>query len=98
MRFSALSRDGSFVPVWLYCGAFFRDVRPIRAKDVTFDDEEGHPANPVRAHGDGVQLAWAEAGAGPVLIKAANWLTHLVRMGEPGCAGPRRVEAWYSRD
>ena len=26
---------------------------------------------------DGVQLAWAEAGAGPVLIKAANWLTHL---------------------
>ena len=27
--------------------------------------------------GDGVQLAWAEAGNGPVLIKAANWLTHL---------------------
>jgi pimeloyl-ACP methyl ester carboxylesterase/DNA-binding CsgD family transcriptional regulator len=26
---------------------------------------------------DGVQLAWAEAGSGPVLIKAANWLTHL---------------------
>lgn len=26
---------------------------------------------------DGVQLAWAEAGKGPVLIKAANWLTHL---------------------
>ena len=26
---------------------------------------------------DGVQLAWAEAGVGPVLIKAANWLTHL---------------------
>lgn len=26
---------------------------------------------------DGVQLAWAEAGAGAVLIKAANWLTHL---------------------
>jgi pimeloyl-ACP methyl ester carboxylesterase/DNA-binding CsgD family transcriptional regulator len=26
---------------------------------------------------DGVQLAWAEAGAGPVLAKAANWLTHL---------------------
>ncbi len=26
---------------------------------------------------DGVQLAWAEAGACPVLIKAANWLTHL---------------------
>jgi pimeloyl-ACP methyl ester carboxylesterase/DNA-binding CsgD family transcriptional regulator len=26
---------------------------------------------------DGVQLAWAEAGAGPVMVKAANWLTHL---------------------
>jgi pimeloyl-ACP methyl ester carboxylesterase/DNA-binding CsgD family transcriptional regulator len=24
-----------------------------------------------------VQLAWAEAGTGPVLVKAANWLTHL---------------------
>src|SRR5918998_1221815 len=26
---------------------------------------------------DGVQLAWAEAGTGPLLIKAANCLTHL---------------------
>lgn len=26
---------------------------------------------------DGVRLAWAEAGTGPVLIKAANWMTHL---------------------
>src|SRR4029079_9228310 len=26
---------------------------------------------------DGVQLAWAEAGAGPLLVKASNWLTHL---------------------
>ena len=26
---------------------------------------------------DGVQLAWADAGMGPVMIKAANWLTHL---------------------
>jgi len=26
---------------------------------------------------DGVQLAWAEAGDGPVMVKAANWLTHL---------------------
>jgi pimeloyl-ACP methyl ester carboxylesterase/DNA-binding CsgD family transcriptional regulator len=26
---------------------------------------------------DGVQLALAEAGTGPVLIKAANWMTHL---------------------
>jgi len=26
---------------------------------------------------DDVQLAWAEAGAGPTVIKAANWLSHL---------------------
>jgi len=26
---------------------------------------------------DGVQLAWAEAGAGPPMIKASNWLSHL---------------------
>src|SRR6185295_10277685 len=26
---------------------------------------------------DGVKLAWATAGSGPVFIKAANWLTHL---------------------
>jgi pimeloyl-ACP methyl ester carboxylesterase len=28
-------------------------------------------------HSDGVQLAWADAGSGPVMVKAANWLTHL---------------------
>ena len=27
--------------------------------------------------GDGVQLAWAESGSGPGLVKAANWMTHL---------------------
>src|SRR2546428_8719943 len=26
---------------------------------------------------DAVRLAWAEAGSGPVVVKAANWLTHL---------------------
>lgn len=26
---------------------------------------------------DGVKLAWAEAGSGPVLVKTANWMTHL---------------------
>lgn len=26
---------------------------------------------------DGIRLAWAEAGQGPALVKAANWLTHL---------------------
>jgi pimeloyl-ACP methyl ester carboxylesterase/DNA-binding CsgD family transcriptional regulator len=26
---------------------------------------------------DGAQLAWAEAGQGPLLVKASNWMTHL---------------------
>jgi pimeloyl-ACP methyl ester carboxylesterase/DNA-binding CsgD family transcriptional regulator len=26
---------------------------------------------------DGIRLAWAAAGQGPVLVKASNWLTHL---------------------
>jgi hypothetical protein len=26
---------------------------------------------------DGVRIAWAEAGSGPALVKASNWLTHL---------------------
>ena len=27
--------------------------------------------------GDGAQLAWAEAGEGPLLVKASNWMSHL---------------------
>ena len=40
-------------------------------------------APPIRQHiryttaRDGARLAWAEAGSGPTLVKAANWLTHL---------------------
>ena len=26
---------------------------------------------------DGTRLAWADAGTGPVVVKAANWMTHL---------------------
>ena len=26
---------------------------------------------------DGTRLAWAESGGGPIVVKAANWLTHL---------------------
>jgi pimeloyl-ACP methyl ester carboxylesterase/DNA-binding CsgD family transcriptional regulator len=33
----------------------------------------------IRIHraADGAQLAWAEAGEGPLLVKASNWMTHL---------------------
>jgi pimeloyl-ACP methyl ester carboxylesterase/DNA-binding CsgD family transcriptional regulator len=34
---------------------------------------------------DGVQLAWAEVGKGPLLIKAANWLSHLEFEWESPC-------------
>ena len=37
---------------------------------------QGQRIRYVRAS-DGVQIAWADAGAGPPLVKAANWLTHL---------------------
>ena len=26
---------------------------------------------------DGLRLAWADAGEGPLVVKASNWLTHL---------------------
>ena len=29
------------------------------------------------ATADGARLAWAESGSGAVVVKAANWLTHL---------------------
>ena len=29
------------------------------------------------ATSDGIRLAWAEAGSGPWLVKASNWLSHL---------------------
>ena len=34
---------------------------------------------------DGVQLAWAEVGKGPLLVKAANWLSHLEYEWESPC-------------
>jgi pimeloyl-ACP methyl ester carboxylesterase/DNA-binding CsgD family transcriptional regulator len=37
---------------------------------------QGQRIRYVRAS-DGVKIAWAEAGEGPPLVKAANWLTHL---------------------
>lgn len=38
-----------------------------------------HPRQRIRLlhTDDGVKLAWAEAGSGPPLVKAANWMTHI---------------------
>jgi DNA-binding SARP family transcriptional activator/pimeloyl-ACP methyl ester carboxylesterase len=42
-------------------------------------DDPGGAAQEVRfcVARDGTKIAWATAGAGPPLVKAANWLTHL---------------------
>jgi pimeloyl-ACP methyl ester carboxylesterase/DNA-binding CsgD family transcriptional regulator len=50
--------------------------RPVRE---TFVPTGGKPKQSIRylRTADGVRLAWAEAGSGPTLVKAANWLTHL---------------------
>jgi pimeloyl-ACP methyl ester carboxylesterase/DNA-binding CsgD family transcriptional regulator len=77
MGLSARRRYGRFVPVLLYCGAYLWDIRPVRARKVILTMKRTTQRIRYVRTRDGVQLAWAEAGAGPVLIKAANWLTHL---------------------
>jgi DNA-binding CsgD family transcriptional regulator len=44
--------------------------------------EEGtiHPPPSERGSAWPTQLAWAESGAGPVVVKASNWLTHVARI------------------
>src|SRR4029450_13607435 len=37
---------------------------------------------------DGVRLAWAEAGDGPLLVEGSNWLTHLEYDWESPVWGP----------
>lgn len=39
---------------------------------------------------DGVKLAWAEAGSGPLPVKAANWMTHLEFEWDHGFRGQGR--------
>src|SRR5436309_13787519 len=69
---------GSSVPVWLEStrGAGTnvptRRLRPPASMDKTSRQRIRYLRTV-----DGVQLAWAEAGQGPLLIKASNWLTHL---------------------
>src|SRR5262245_26035915 len=84
MGLLALAGYGSFVPVLLYCETYLWDIRPARARKVTFDDEEGHPANPVCAH-----RGWSPTGLGRSGYRARNDQGREladpppVRMGEP---------------
>src|SRR5215475_14369102 len=87
MGLSALLRYGCFVPVWVYFGAFHRDIRPVRARKVTFDDEEGHPANPVCAHWGRSPTRLGRGGYGARADQGRELVDPpRVRMGEPGLA------------
>jgi len=64
-------------------------ARPVRVYRIKLDtDGEAHPTSPSGSPGtrqeirfctasDGVQIAYATAGQGRPLVKAANWLNHL---------------------
>src|SRR6187401_1477429 len=65
-------RHGPLVPERLECRQSTRDVCPVSPMDRAHRQQIRY----LRTR-DGVQLAWAEAGSGPVLVKASNWLTHL---------------------
>jgi pimeloyl-ACP methyl ester carboxylesterase/DNA-binding CsgD family transcriptional regulator len=54
----------------------FQDIRPNLGRIAGSMKRVTQTIRYVRT-ADNVRLAWAEAGAGPVIVKAANWLTHL---------------------
>jgi len=67
---------GYFVPVWLKSRQLFGTIVPIMRIFTSMAKRSSQTIRYVRTP-DGVRLAWAEAGSGPMLAKAANWLTHL---------------------
>lgn len=74
MRPSSRRHHRSPVPTETRISRQSRDKCPDRAPNVP--KQPPQRIRYVRAS-DGVQLAWADAGSGPVVVKAANWLTHL---------------------
>ena len=66
---------GLDVPIRLESGRGWDECPGAGRESDATDDTASASATCARR--DGVQLAWAEAGAGPLLVKAANWLTHL---------------------
>ena len=65
--------NGSFVPVGLYFGILTGTFVPHHSRRMA---RAGQRIQYLRTP-DGVKLAWAEAGSGVPLVKAANWLSHL---------------------
>ena len=74
-RGRACAIHGSFVPVGLRSQARTCDKCPGDAHGC----QEAAPPARIRyvKTPDGLRLAWAESGEGQVVVKAANWLTHL---------------------
>src|SRR5262245_57774127 len=64
---------GSSVPVWLQSNVKGRDECP----DAGTMEKKSRQRIRYLNTKDGVKLAWAEAGEGPTVVKAANWFTHL---------------------
>src|SRR5262245_48425637 len=79
MRRAAALHHGSSVPVWLESKAGARDKCPapaLEAMPAATDKTSRQRVRYLRTP-DGIRLAWAEAGQGPLLVKASNWLSHL---------------------
>jgi pimeloyl-ACP methyl ester carboxylesterase/DNA-binding CsgD family transcriptional regulator len=68
-------KNRRFVPIGIESAVYSRDNCPDQGK--TIDPVKLRQRVRYLKASDGTQLAWAESGSGPLLVKAANWLTHL---------------------
>src|SRR5687768_127428 len=76
MELEALRHNGRIVPVPLQSGLSLGTDVPVRPWKRQMQKKARQRIRYLRTP-DNVRLAWAESGAGPPMIKAANWLTHL---------------------
>src|SRR5438876_10677479 len=68
-------RNRHSVPVWLQSArSVGTNVPRVRREPMASKDRQR--IQYVTAS-DGLRLAWADAGEGPLVVKASNWLTHL---------------------
>jgi hypothetical protein len=63
MGLSALLHYGCFVPVWVYCGAFRRDIYPIRTGEVASSYTAKHIPDQTDAGGSLIKSAVARFAA-----------------------------------
>jgi class 3 adenylate cyclase len=60
-------------------------AKPVEVYSVNFDSISMTQEIKYCRASDGVRLAYASVGQGPLIVKAANWMNHL-RLGEPDLA------------